>query len=1445
MSNYLDYHNILYIDSNGKVGVNNSTPLATLSLTSDQGSASGRDMIRLDSPDPTILFNDNTNTGSMRIRWQAGTGSTQGLRFYRDGDDGSNPQLMIDLNGNVGVKRVPSSGNTISLDVAGDARITSYMNTVADLSQGLIFSPDIGDSSSPVASKQDDYTPGVIFGYGAGKSAVVGLVDANDHDGMGISFLTHASGTGADDSAEAMRINRTGDVGINTTRPGAKLHVDYSVNGVNNAMLISNYNTTAGTGQQTRLLFGLARNSGSLKPAAGQIRVGKEQDWTDDDTKLDSYMSFWTFEDMDGYERLRITSNGNVGIGTMDPSARLHVYEDVEQQHTGRVEMSRWELNNNLNVQFDAFGDGHSNLPGWFQMGAWNTDVGIAIVSDTETKVENGTSRRGIFIKNGNVGIGTASPQSPFTVAHQESRFGVEYTSGVEQPGWNSTNPNRLVFNDHGNFWIGAGNGTWFTGAANTKTQAGGLAADASWAHDLLLTTMHSDSTYDRGITYAVADSSDGGSSSTNTNSGWRLGKWHSGDAADSSMLVVDGGLNVKGGNTDEYDYYGDDYSTYRSSKAGGSYWTGDAGWVDPSITASTAIQIQSGNAGTNTRNPALQFHQYGYGGVQIRYDGPNKRLHFEDTSTDGSRMSHVLFTSDNRSNSSANAMILTVAHQRADNNGSGIDLVSGNVGGSPAMSQFIRFYDMSGTDDMTDNTVGDANWGIGVDDSAVSSFKIQYGGGAASERLASISSGSTRLYIDGPTGLMGVGTTDPKEKLHVSGKLVTSQSGGWNTYGFGTTGGYVLFEHDAITVHNDDSDGYTALLQDGVIKDAHVRVQFKTTNESHLGILLRASSGSSWDDHLAVVVRPDINTVRVQQRFNGVQTYLPASDYEIATGGNMDDGGWHELEVWLIDDELVVNVDGVTKINYKSVGGDFVSAADQGRVGLTTFKSGATVAFKNFHVKQLTSKWFLPNSTEVRNNLLVTCKDTETASVQIVGSGSQGTGILKVGQSADYAGGIMYNGDDNPAAIGNSDDVMLFRTNVGNNTMVMRWRYNDSDVDFSGRVGIGQRPGHELDIRAASAGNGSVRLRGKTGQDNHIRFDYPDDSTKYWLAGADSSNSYNSDFLIWNSHRNNVDMVVEHDTGNIGIGTGSVDPETKLHVYQQAAAPVLLTLHNYTSDIAVDGSHGNFIDLKMTDDDATFTPQVRIGMIVEDSDGDGGLISEGCGNFVVYTGEGTDAQGAGTLTERLRVTEKGRLNVVGDIKLNGRVVTPSGTGLNNQSTEMTKLMQIGCTGHFEKTVVFTRGTGAPTKYLHFGIRSSGANHYKLKIICDRYTTQGTSGQRDMGVITDEGYVYWETDGDYSNLDYPGQTSSLGQIEMVSKTTYLVQDKGETYNGLENTSGTPDNNNYHFQVVRIGIKFNGATSDGSTGMQQLQVVAEITRAATDNMESPHLLLVDS
>lgn len=196
---------------------------------------------------------------------------------------------------------------------------------------------------------------------------------------------------------------------------------------------------------------------------------------------------------------------------------------------------------------------------------------------------------------------------------------------------WDSVGQGAMTnvhFQGHDHFWIGAGNGTWYTGSANS-----GIPSGTSVAHDLLLTTMYSDADYYRGITFATENTGA-------ANNGWRLGKWYSGTGSmQNSRLIVDGQIFAKGNHPDEYDFYANNYDSYRNSAA----WVGDsgAGWHNASIVAARAIQIQSGNAGTSSAKPQLQFHQYGYGGPSIEYDGPNNKLRIGDF-PGANRMSHL-----------------------------------------------------------------------------------------------------------------------------------------------------------------------------------------------------------------------------------------------------------------------------------------------------------------------------------------------------------------------------------------------------------------------------------------------------------------------------------------------------------------------------------------------------------------------------------------------------------------------------------------------------------------------------------------------------------------------------------------------------------------------------------------------------------------------------------
>ena len=60
--------------------------------------------LKIESPEPTIYLDDNTQTGGMGIQWQAGTDPNKraGLHFFRDNND-EDVDLLIDVDGRVGI----------------------------------------------------------------------------------------------------------------------------------------------------------------------------------------------------------------------------------------------------------------------------------------------------------------------------------------------------------------------------------------------------------------------------------------------------------------------------------------------------------------------------------------------------------------------------------------------------------------------------------------------------------------------------------------------------------------------------------------------------------------------------------------------------------------------------------------------------------------------------------------------------------------------------------------------------------------------------------------------------------------------------------------------------------------------------------------------------------------------------------------------------------------------------------------------------------------------------------------------------------------------------------------------------------------------------------------------------------------------------------------------
>ena len=137
------------------------------------------------------------------------------------------------------------------------------------------------------------------------------FADADDDD-VGQIFYYHGSGgdymSFTTNAAERMRIDANGNVGINNTECSHKLHVEENGTGAITSLRLANENTSVGDGSQ--ILF----TSGTSTVGAAIAGYG---------TALNQ--AALIFKAGGDTERMRISSTGNVGIGTSSPSHTLSV----------------------------------------------------------------------------------------------------------------------------------------------------------------------------------------------------------------------------------------------------------------------------------------------------------------------------------------------------------------------------------------------------------------------------------------------------------------------------------------------------------------------------------------------------------------------------------------------------------------------------------------------------------------------------------------------------------------------------------------------------------------------------------------------------------------------------------------------------------------------------------------------------------------------------------------------------------------------------------------------------------------------------------------------------------------------------------------------------------------------------------------------------------------
>jgi hypothetical protein len=228
-----------------------------------------------------------------------------------------------------------------------------------------------------------------------------------------LAFYTAPSSTAG--VLERMRIDSSGNVGIGTTSPSSKLHITAThsdTNSIDNLLTLeavekSGQNLEAGDG--LGILFKVPVGNNETSAIGARIAAVKEGG-TENATSTELVFEV-SQQDETLDEAMRIDRDGNVGIGTTDPSAKLEVLQSSETN-------TLTEVASFLGGNYSSVSNAES-FKFFHQTTSLNTNRGVAfksvngslqiqtIVSSSNTSASNNIS---LQPDGGNVGIGTTSP---------------------------------------------------------------------------------------------------------------------------------------------------------------------------------------------------------------------------------------------------------------------------------------------------------------------------------------------------------------------------------------------------------------------------------------------------------------------------------------------------------------------------------------------------------------------------------------------------------------------------------------------------------------------------------------------------------------------------------------------------------------------------------------------------------------------------------------------------------------------------------------------------------------------------------------------------------------------------------------------------------------------------------------------------------------------------
>jgi len=421
--------------SSGCIGIGTTTPGYVLDTVGSP--------VRFSRSGKLILI--NPNFGSACTNADIQTDSGMDLTFTTSGAE----KMRISCAGVVGIgtnSAVEADGTLVVAGCVGTGQGTA--NTVAQIN---IWETTSGNKSG--------------LWFGSMTNANTGVIGSRTATGN-IAFQTYCGAW-----AERMRITYNGNVGIGTNSPNAMLDVYTSQGG---STIAASHGTGGSYPKSSGIVFGavstaltVCNNGGTTVFFGGAGIYANNSASSNNPTDL----IMWTTSGGVAAEKMRITSGGNVGIGTINPAYTLDV------NGTGRFTSSGLFCGN---LQTNgALVIGNQSCAGIYFLNITPSATGPVALQGSLAGV--GIAAISLQPSGGNVGIGTCTPDEKFVVAE-------------------STNPSQISLKQLTNFNGGLigqlnfiGGGTTAKSAMIESCRVGGSATNAFRGGDLRFYTKVDD----------------------------------------------------------------------------------------------------------------------------------------------------------------------------------------------------------------------------------------------------------------------------------------------------------------------------------------------------------------------------------------------------------------------------------------------------------------------------------------------------------------------------------------------------------------------------------------------------------------------------------------------------------------------------------------------------------------------------------------------------------------------------------------------------------------------------------------------------------------------------------------------------------------------------------------------------------------------------------------